>query len=249
MKTSVAHSLDLQGRRLDYRLIESATAKHLRVRVRLDGVEVLKPKVRSSRDVRRFLTERAAWIESQLERVRNLDGVRKTAPVSGSSILLRGERLEVNLQTQREQAINRVLETPGTLTIQVGGKSPTAPIVSLENWLRRQAREEIMKLLPGITRRVRRSPRKVFVMGQRTKWGNCSAKQTLSFNWRLIMAPPHVMRYLVTHEVAHLAVPDHSTKFWLTVRSLCPDSDRARQWLLRHTHELMAELRSIVHPQ
>lgn len=249
MKTSVAQSLDLQGRRLDYRLIESAAAKHLRVRVRVSGIEVLKPKARSSRDVHRFLSERAGWIESQLERVRKLDGVRKATPLLGKNILLRGERLSVILQTEKEQAINRVFEYPGTLTIQIGAKCPTAPSVSLENWLRSRAREEIMNLLPEISRRVRRSPRKVFVMGQRTKWGNCSGKQTLSFNWRLIMAPPYVMRYLVTHEVVHLAIPDHSTKFWLTVRSLCDDSDRARQWLVRHNQELMADLQSIVHPQ
>ena len=59
-------------------------------------------------------------------------------------------------------------------------------------------------------------------MGQRTKWGNCSPLQNLSFNWRLIMAPEAVLRYLVTHEAVHLAVPDHSQEFWLTVRSLCP---------------------------
>src|SRR5436305_2288294 len=48
------------------------------------------------------------------------------------------------------------------------------------------------------------------LMGQPTKWGNCSPLQNLSFNWRLIMAPETVLRYLVTHEAVHLAVPDHS---------------------------------------
>ena len=95
---------------------------------------------------------------------------------------------------------------------------------SLTNWLRRQAREEIMRLLPEVCQRLHRSPKKVFVMSQRTKWGNCSAKKTLSFNWRLILAPPFVLKYLVTHEAAHLSVPDHSHQFWLTVRSLCPDT-------------------------
>jgi len=61
-------------------------------------------------------------------------------------------------------------------------------------------------------------------MGQRTKWGNCSLLPNLSFNWRLIMAPEAVLRYLVTHEAVHLAVPDHSQEFRLTVRSLCPET-------------------------
>jgi predicted metal-dependent hydrolase len=96
-----------------------------------------------------------------------------------------------------------------------------------------------------IARKLRRQPGKVFIMGQRTKWGNCSALQNLSFNWRLIMAPEFVLRYIVTYEAVHLAVPDHSRKFWLTVQSLCPETERARQWLSANSHLLVVDLREI----
>jgi predicted metal-dependent hydrolase len=82
-------------------------------------------------------------------------------------------------------------------------------------------------------------------MGQRTKWGNCSALQNLSFNWRLIMAPEFVAQYLITHEIVHLVVPDHSKQFWLTVQSLCPETGRARQWLCAHSHQLLLSLREL----
>ena len=86
------------------------------------------------------------------------------------------------------------------------------------------------------------TPAGIYVMGQRTKWGNCSALRNLSFNWRLILAPEFVLRYLVTHEAVHLAVPDHSAKFWLTVQSLCPETERANQWLCARTHDLGVDL-------
>jgi predicted metal-dependent hydrolase len=79
-------------------------------------------------------------------------------------------------------------------------------------------------------------------MDQRTKWGNCSPLGNLSFSWRLIMAPPFVLEYLVTHEAVHLVVPDHSKRFWLTVQSLCPKTERSRQWLAAHGTELMVDL-------
>lgn len=82
----------------------------------------------------------------------------------------------------------------------------------------------------------------MYVMGQRTRWGNCSSRRNLSFNWRLILAPDYVLRYLVTHEVVHLAIPDHSAKFWLTVQSLCREAERARQWLGRHEGEMRVDL-------
>jgi predicted metal-dependent hydrolase len=102
----------------------------------------------------------------------------------------------------------------------------------MENWLRKQARERIEAHIAELGKRLKRAPNRVYVMGQRTKWGNCSALGNLSFNWRLVMAPDFVLRYIVTHEIVHLAVPDHSRKFWLTVQSLCPETERARQWLV-----------------
>ena len=99
-----------------------------------------------------------------------------------------------------------------------------------------------MKLVPEMARKLRRNPNKIFVMGQRTKWGNCSGKRNLSFNWRLILAPSYVFRYLVVHEMVHLVVPDHSPKFWLTVQSHCPEAERARRWLAANGSRLFERL-------
>ena len=65
-------------------------------------------------------------------------------------------------------------------------------------------------------------------------------------NWRLIMAPGFVTQYLIAHEAVHLAVADHSNRFWLTLKSLCPESDRARHWLRAHETEMMMDLNAIV---
>ncbi len=83
-------------------------------------------------------------------------------------------------------------------------------------------------------------------MDQQTKWGNCSSLGNLSFNWRIIMAPDSVLGYLVAHEVVHLAVPDHSHKFWLTLQSLCPNAERARQWLSANSHRLLVPLPEVL---
>ena len=85
-------------------------------------------------------------------------------------------------------------------------------------------------------------------MDQRTKWGNCSSRRNLSFNWRLVLAPDFVLRYLVAHEAVHLAVPDHSTRFWLTVQSICPDAEKAKQWLSRHHAQLNVDLGDLLAP-
>ena len=147
-------------------------------------------------------------------------------------ILFRGERTPVRIKgTAARSRGNIVRLVEGEIMVRRPSGSRTPAARSLENWLRRQARAEIEKQLGLVTVRLRLHPRRISVMGQRTKWGNCSASRDLSFNWRLILAPDFPLRYLVTHEAVHLAVPDHSAKFWLTVQSLCSEMEQAKQWL------------------
>jgi hypothetical protein len=141
-----------------------------------------------------------------------------------------------------ERQTNRIRQDESGITIYHGASSPTKTAVSLENWLRKQAREKIHLLLKDLATKVNKQPGTIYIMGQRTKWGNCSSLRNLSFNWRLIMAPDYVVCYLVTHEVVHLEVPDHSKRFWLMVQSLCPDMERAKQWLCANSHRMMVDL-------
>ncbi len=79
---------------------------------------------------------------------------------------------------------------------------------------------------------------KVTIRDQRTRWGSCSSRGTLSFNWRLIMAPPDVMDYVVVHELCHLIEPNHSRKFWQLLAGLLPDFRQPRLWLKRNVNLL-----------
>ena len=66
---------------------------------------------------------------------------------------------------------------------------------------------------------------------QTSRWGSCTAEGVLSYSWRLILAPPHVLDYLAAHEVAHLIEMNHSARFWRVVERICPDFERAKNWL------------------
>ena len=81
---------------------------------------------------------------------------------------------------------------------------------------------------------------RVQIRGQRTRWGSCSAGGTLSFNWRLALAPLEVLDYVVVHELCHLREPNHSARFWRLVASRRPEWRRQRDWLTSHGPELLA---------
>jgi predicted metal-dependent hydrolase len=80
------------------------------------------------------------------------------------------------------------------------------------------------------------------IRGQRTRWASCSHRGTLSFNWRLIMAPEPVVDYVVIHEVAHLKEMNHTRRFWGLVAERCPSWRQHKKWLDDHGTELAAVL-------
>jgi predicted metal-dependent hydrolase len=75
---------------------------------------------------------------------------------------------------------------------------------------------------------------------QRSRWGSCSSKGALSFNWRLVLAPHDVLDYVVVHEVCHLREPNHSRRFWDLVEKRRPQWRKQRDWLREHGPELLA---------
>ena len=80
---------------------------------------------------------------------------------------------------------------------------------------------------------------RITIRDQKTRWGSCSARGTLSFNWRLMLAPPAILDYVVVHELCHLTHMNHSAAFWQKVESVYPDYRTARKWLKDHGQELV----------
>lgn len=247
MKPSTQHRIELPGRVIDYRVVRSKAARKMRVRVGPDGVEVIQPLARNGAEVTAFLAANGRWIVGQLERAEGLRRLRRTTCHPVGEILFRGDPTRIRIEaTDSRAAGNAVRLRSAEIVISRGPNSRTPDSRSLERWLRREARQAIQSHLEDISTRLDQRPVRVYVMGQRTKWGNCSSRRNLSFNWRLILAPDYVLRYLVTHETVHLAIHDHSAKFWLTVQSLCPDVEKAKQWLRRQQTQLQIELASVL---
>lgn len=232
----------LRGREVEYRLVSSEKAKHLRIRATLNGLEVVLPRDRKANEIEPFLSANKDWVLEQLTRIRHYSRIRKNQTTQAGQMLFQGQSTPIRVEhARRSRGANKISLGPDGFVLVQSPGSRTTLAQSFENWLRRRAKEEILRYVAEVSARLKRRPKRVLVMGQRTKWGNCSALRNLSFNWRLIMAPDYVMRYLVTHEVTHLAIPDHSRRFWITVKSLCPGAERAKQWLAANGHRLMVE--------
>lgn len=111
-------------------------------------------------------------------------------------------------------------------------------VAAVERWYRRRARSYLMQLVSEEGQRLGLQPERVVIRDQRTRWGSCSSRKTLSLNWRLLLVPEDVARYVVVHELVHLDVPNHSKAFWRTLGNACLNWQRASDWLRQHGDEV-----------
>ncbi len=115
------------------------------------------------------------------------------------------------------------------------------PIVLMEEeregWIR-IAREKIVERCRYFSELTGYRPVSVSISSARSRWGSCGAKGTINFSWRLAMAPPEVIDYVVVHELVHLIERNHSARFWRRVAEIIPDHKLHRRWLRENGHLL-----------
>jgi predicted metal-dependent hydrolase len=118
---------------------------------------------------------------------------------------------------------------------------PAGPdrVPALERFYRRAAQTEIRSRLDEACARAGVGYARLTIRGQRSRWASCSPTGTMSFNWRLLLAPEPVVDYVVWHEVCHLEVMDHSPRFWKLVARHCPDYRQHVRWLRQHGASLV----------
>jgi len=214
-----------------------ATARHIRISVNARGEVLLTiPRRASKTEARAFLASRVEWVQLQLAKLktqgprRALQSLRwddsDVLPLRGVELPLhwlraRISRLQVRLTAERIEVFAPAESTPEQLSR------------ALKLALMREARLEAEDLLNREAHALGLKWRTLRIADTRAQWGSCTRDGTVSLSWRLLMAPPEVMRYVVIHELCHLPHPDHSPRFWALVGRQMPDYLVHRDWLKR----------------
>ncbi len=174
-----------------------------------------------------FARSRADWI------ARRLDERGEVVPFAhGMRIPYRGEEHVIMHVPGRRGTVWRE-EVAGVRRLCVAGDEAHLPR-RLTDWLKRQARRELLKSCRKYAAAMGTRFSRLSVRDQKSRWGSCSSKGSLSFSWRVILAPDFVLDYLAAHEVAHLEEMNHSPRFWRLVDAHCPHWKEAERWLKKH---------------
>jgi predicted metal-dependent hydrolase len=108
----------------------------------------------------------------------------------------------------------------------------------VHDFLKREARKDLHKASLAYADELGVRVRRVSIRDQSSRWGSCTSAGSLSYSWRLILAPPFVLDYLAAHEVAHLVEMNHSPRFWRVCARICSHVERAKRWLDTYGNDL-----------
>jgi predicted metal-dependent hydrolase len=217
---------------LDYTVRRSNRARRVRIQVTADGVEVVVPRRLSLEEVEPFVASKRAWIDRTLLRMRAAEAERPRPLLEdGGEVPYLGERLRLRVVVEPGRQRSHVIRRDDELRVAVAESGRAAVEAALERWYRTQARTEVAVRLDAAVARVGQSYSSLQIRGQRSRWASCSSKGGMSFNWRLLLAPPEILDYVVEHEVAHLEIHDHSQRFWDLLASRRPGYRDEERWL------------------
>ncbi len=219
--------LDCGGAPLDYLLRLSTRRATICVQVLPGGeVRVAAPAAAAPAEIEVFLGRHLSWIRSKQEVLRDRlprapavpSGDGTALPLLGRALVLR-ERLAPGARPAAARE--------GTELIVCAQTAAQIPALVV-GWYREAARHHVSTRVSHFAARVGRSPSRLTIRSQKTRWGSCSGRGTISINWRLMQASGEILDYVVVHELCHLVHRDHSARFWREVAHILPDYRRLR---------------------
>jgi predicted metal-dependent hydrolase len=225
---------------LEYKIVRSPKRKTLTITVERDRAIIIHvPENTSEETVRRVVDEKRQWLIAKLRHPQKYED-RVHPPgkevVSGESApyLGRDYRIEIADTPSGQIEFSGSFQVPASRLVK--------PREVLREWYIAQAKEKILKRAEQHAHKLGLTISAAKIVDSRYRWGSCTVKNNVTFNWRLIKAPMFVIDYVIVHELAHFIESNHTSRFWSIVRAHTPRMEQAKLWLKDHGQLLEQEL-------
>ena len=201
------------------------------------GVIVRAPKRGHTKEIREFLLKKSPWILKKLEVARNQAAeVPRHNFMAGDMFLFKGEKFTLAFEVGKKNRVD-IARYYIIVTLKPETSQEKIPEI-MKKWYIARARETFNERVTVYSPNLGVKPARIAIRGQSKRWGSCSSKGNINLNWKLVMAPPNILEYVVAHELCHLKHPNHSPLFWDTLKSIMPDYALHRNWLKKNGHKL-----------
>jgi predicted metal-dependent hydrolase len=198
-----------------------------------DGSFTVRAPMRAPRAaIETFIQQKADWITRTREKMKIIQPTVERRYTDGEKFLFLGSSFDLKLVEFQKHLLHFDSGFFLRRTAQAQGQQV------FTRWYKKQAYEVISERVKYFSAKYNFTPKQIKISSAKTRWGSCSPNGTLNFTWRLVMAPLDVIDYVVVHELAHLRVKNHSSKFWNLVESIYPEYKKQRKWLRENGDKL-----------
>lgn len=209
---------------------KSARRKTMALKVTHNGVSIHIPSHLPLKIAKQFISQKTDWIKLKLEQQATHRPIEKQY-CEGEILLFLGERCTLRLQQQETALTVKKIASDIHISGRLNRSSETSLKKVLIHWYKQQAEYYLKSQTQVLAKKTGLIPRSTTVKTYKARWGSCKITGEIQFNWKLMLAPPAVVDYVIVHELCHLTHHNHSAAFWQLVAYHYPEFKQARQWL------------------
>ncbi|MCB1675447.1 MAG: M48 family metallopeptidase [Halioglobus sp.] len=211
-------------------IIRTSRRKSADIRVEDGAVSVVVPANTSTERIDQLLLAKRRWIVEKITLHREITPAGNKRYVSGEACSYLGRNYRLKVETGNFAPV-RLLQGRLVVTVPTGSEQPYMVRNALVRWYKRQAEHKLTEKVARFAPLVGVDPAGVGIRTFKSRWGSCTRRGKLEFNWRIMMAPHRMVDYVVVHELCHLIRHDHSPEFWREVARVMPEYEQCREWL------------------
>ena len=217
-------------------IIRTERSKSASIEIEDDTVKVTVPQNLSDLRIEELIKNRTVWIRQKLKIQTETIRPKDKEYVNGETFSYLGRNYRLKCLSGGSGGSGEAKLTNGYLTVWLTKDASGAAVggcvrQSLQQWYQARALEKLKEKTKRYSAILGVSPQSVGVKEYKARWGSCSSSGDVTYNWRIIMAPHHIVDYIVVHELCHLLEHNHGPKYWKHVQNVVPNYKECREWL------------------
>lgn len=212
-------------------IVRTERKKTIAFKVVEGKASIVVPKTLSHREIADFVHKKQSWIKEKLEFHQSLPEIKPKNFVAGESFAFLGQsyKLEVEIGNYPHLFFQENRFTAFVRNPEVDNSHAVKAL--FKQWYQLQAENFLCAITEKCAKKIGVKPGKITFKSFKSRWGSCSSRGDIQYNWRIIMAPENIIHYLVVHELCHILQHNHSPQYWQLVSQYHPEYKKSRAWL------------------
>ena len=227
----------IQGDGFIVTIIKSSRRKTASLKIKDGKVSIHIPTRLPLKFAEKFVDQKTRWIQNKLSE-QSLQQTTEKQFINGEAFLFLHQEITLRLIQAESSPIVRLNDQQLEFSGRLNRLSKTAIRAALIRWYKQQAEEHITHRTAYLAEKINITPRSITVKTYKARWGSCNSRGELQFNWKLMLAPPNIIDYVIIHELCHIEHHNHSSRFWQLVEHHCPTFQASRLWLKNNGYRL-----------